>query len=100
MGSGFDLVIEAEEGEGAADLLEAGKDLLPPMIKAAWQNTPEYEKVKQFIFRSRGAVVILEATCIAHKVKIWSWSSTATPCSGPSQWTCWSSSLWVLVLLN
>ena len=36
----------------------------------AWQKTREYESVRQFLFTSRGAVVVSEAQCITHKVKV------------------------------
>ncbi len=32
------------------------------------QKTKEYEKVRQFLFRTRGAVVVSEAQCVTHKV--------------------------------
>lgn len=61
-GFGFDIGIEAEEDGGRHE------GLLPPMIQVAWQKTEEYEAVRQFIFRTRGAVIISEAQCITHKV--------------------------------
>ena len=63
-GLGFDIGIEAEEDDGRHE------GLLPPMVSVAWQKTDEYEKVRQFIFKTRGAVVISEAQCITHKVRI------------------------------
>ena len=56
--------LEAEEHGGSHE------GHLPSMVKVAWQKTKEYEKVRQFIFRTRGAVVIAEAQCITHKVNI------------------------------
>ena len=40
----------------------------PQVSRVAWQKTREYESVRQFLFNSRGAVVVSEAQCITHKV--------------------------------
>ena len=63
-GFGMDLGIEAEEHGGRHE------GLLPPVVAVAWQKTEEYEAVRQFIFRTRGAVAIAEAQCITHKVSL------------------------------
>ena len=43
---------------------------LTQVSRVAWQKTREYESVRQFLFTSRGAVVVSEAQCITHKVKV------------------------------
>ena len=73
-GSGFDIGIEAAE-----ELLGSSTEgLLPPLVTAAWQKTDAYERVRQFIFRTRGAVVVSEAHCITHKVRVTSTFLKAT----------------------
>jgi len=68
-GSGFDLGIEAEAGEVRSSTGGRLEGTLPPLVSAAWQKTGDYERARQFIFRSRGAIVVSEAHCITHKVK-------------------------------
>lgn len=63
-GFGFDIGIEAEEDGGRHE------GQLPPVVSIAWQKTKEYEAVRQFIFKTRGAIVISEAQCITHKVDV------------------------------
>ena len=62
-GFGFDLGIEAEESGGRYE------GDLPPMVTVAWQKTKEYENIRQYIFKTRGAVVLSEAQCVTHKVR-------------------------------
>eukprot|EP00095_Tigriopus_kingsejongensis_P005914 maker-scaffold392_size185621-snap-gene-0.24 protein:Tk05914 transcript:maker-scaffold392_size185621-snap-gene-0.24-mRNA-1 annotation:"PREDICTED: uncharacterized protein LOC100215110" len=63
-GFGFDIGIEAEEDGGRHE------GQLPPVVSIAWQKTKEYEAVRQYIFKTRGAVVISEAQCVTHKVDV------------------------------
>ena len=61
-GNGFDIGIEAEDGdhEGA----------LPSLVTIAWENSDDIKSIANFFTLRRGAVAISEAQCITHKVRI------------------------------
>lgn len=74
-GFGYEVGIEVESPpKSANDSTPAVKGLRegmqPPVSRVAWQKTREYESVRQFLFTSRGAVVVSEAQCITHKVDV------------------------------
>ena len=61
-GNGFDIGIEAEDGdhEGA----------LPSLVTIAWENSDDIKSIANFFTLRRGAVAISEAQCITHKVRV------------------------------
>lgn len=63
-GSGYDIGIEAQEGdhEGA----------LPSLVTLAWENTQDVKNVANFFTLQKGAIAVSEAQCITHKVRFFS----------------------------
>jgi hypothetical protein len=72
-GFGFEVGIEVESPPLSANdstplIEDLYEGMQPPVSYVAWQKTKEYETVRQFLFTTRGAVLVSEAQCITHKV--------------------------------
>ena len=59
-GFGYDIGIEAEDGEH--------EGALPSLVTIAWEHTDDVKNLASFFTLTKGAVAVSEAQCITHKV--------------------------------